>query len=670
MTPEAVDHRRTWTRARRPRVPRRQHSGRLRAPSHLAVTIAIAALTIAACLATTRSASAATQQTAEVAGRDASVLTGTVKDATGLPISGTVVVLRYEATGLERLARTGASGAFTFEDVHAGVYQLVATRSGFAPITNTVRVPSAEPLRLVLELAPYEEAVTVVSAARQDRLRDATTSPVTVLNGDAMRDAGYESVGEALREVAGVVTRRGSEGSGVAGEQIQGIDSRQVLVLIDGQPVVGARGVKSGIVNLDRESTLRLDRVEVVKGAASALYGSDAIGGVINMITREPRHPLELGGQASAGSHGMVDAAANAGGLGRLGSVFVSGGRHQQDAFDLTPTTPDTTGAAFTRHDVTAHVSASPAPDWLLAGTVTSYWNTQTGRSVGELGPEEDRVPSDSQTFGGRAEWRLTPKTTAELRAYRGRYSETADGALLDAARTPLAPGDLFQGLSKIDGSLAQTIGQRQQRARRHRVDPRFVPRQQPHPRRRRQHRDDARRVGTVQTESGKRGDTDHRRPRRRSFGVRNRRLAEDRGRDPVDRPRPCARVVRPGLPRARSRSAVLPLPQSHQPLSGDRQSTASTRALAAPSNSAPRCAAARADDWASTSSTMTSPISSSPPASASSSHPRSWRRSSPPSTWIRPSTCSSIGCCSSTRTSRMREHRAPSWKGTSASTR
>lgn len=95
---------------------------------------------------------------------------------------------------------------------------------------------------------------------------------------------GHESVGEILREVPGVVTRRGSETAGSAGEQIQGIDSRQVLVLIDGQPIVGARGIKrGGVLNLDRQSTARLDRVEVVQGAASALCGSEALWGVINL---------------------------------------------------------------------------------------------------------------------------------------------------------------------------------------------------------------------------------------------------------------------------------------------------------------------------------------------------------------------------------------------------
>lgn len=430
---------------------------------HTRSVVAIVAGFVLMAVLAAPSSSAAGQPGATPTGRDGSALTGAVKDATGLPIAGAVVVVRSEASGLERVVRTDAGGVFAFRDLRDGAYQVVASQSGFAATALAVTVPAPEPLRLVLTLAPYEEAVTVVSAARQDRLRDATASPVTVINGDAMRDAGYETVAEALREVAGVVTRRGSEGAGAAGEQMQGIDSRQVLVLIDGQPVVGARGVKSGVVNLDRESILRLDRVEIVKGAASALYGSDAIGGVINMITREPRHPLELGAQISGGGHGVADAAADAGGLGRWGTIFVTAGRHQQDAFDLTPTTPDTTGAAFTRQDVSGHGSAALSARWLLTGTATSFWNKQTGRSVGELGPEEDLVPSNAQTFGGRAEWRAMPTTTAEFRAYRGRYSETAEGTLLNATRTPLAPGDLYQGLSKVDGSVAQTIGDRQQ---------------------------------------------------------------------------------------------------------------------------------------------------------------------------------------------------------------
>lgn len=395
--------------------------------------------------------------------RPARDVTGTVTDSAGLPIAGASVVLRSDATGYEKVERTNADGLFTFRELSSGSYSLVASLAGFAQATARLAGSSAEGPRLVLRPAPYQEAVTVVSAARQERLRETASTPVTVIGGEAMRDAGHETVAAALRDVAGIITRRGSEGAGAAGEQIQGIDSRQVLVLVDGQPVVGARGIKSGVIDLDRESTRRLDRVEVVKGAASALYGSDAIGGVINLIPREPRRPAELGGSVSGGGHGIVDAAADGGGFGRWGAIFLSGGRHQQDSFDLTPTTPDTTGAAFARNDVTAHASASPSAAWLLTGTVTSYWNTLTGRSIGELGPQANRTPSNAQTFGARAEWRIDGRTTAELRAYRGRYRETSTGALLNAAHTPLDPGDLSQGLSKVDGSIARTISGRQQ---------------------------------------------------------------------------------------------------------------------------------------------------------------------------------------------------------------
>ena len=166
---------------------------------------------------------------------------------------------------------------------------------GFASATRTIDVPAAEALSLTLSPAPIVEQVTVVSASRQEELRDTLNTRVDVITRSRIEESGgHETVGEILREMPGVVSRRGSETAGAAGEQIQGIDSRQVLVLIDGQPIVGARGIKrGGVLNLDRQSTARLDRVEIVKGAASALYGSEALGGVINLITREPSAPFE-----------------------------------------------------------------------------------------------------------------------------------------------------------------------------------------------------------------------------------------------------------------------------------------------------------------------------------------------------------------------------------------
>ena len=336
---------------------------------------------------------------------------------------------------------------------------IVASAPGFAVVRRALDVPGQAPVSLVLAIAPYQDRATVVSAAGRDRLRENAGSPISVVGGEAIRDAGYESVSQALREIAGMVTRRGSEGAPVIGEQIQGIDSRQVLVLIDGQPIVGARGVKSGIVNLDRESTAGLERVEVVKGAASALYGSDAIGGVINIIPREAKRAIEIGGRASTGSFGATDGGIDAGGHFGRGSWFASGGRHQRRSFDLTPSTLDTTGAAFRRTDASARVSAVASASWLLSGNVTSYWNTLTGRSNGELGPQEDKTPSHSQTYGLKAQWRPDAHTTVEARAYTGRYSETSNTVLLGDGQTALEPCDLFQSLAKADWLVSRAIG-------------------------------------------------------------------------------------------------------------------------------------------------------------------------------------------------------------------
>jgi len=102
-------------------------------------------------------------------------------------------------------------------------------------------------------------------------LRESLNTKVDVIGRNRIRDTGYESVAEILQELPGVVTRRGTQGAGAAGEQVQGIDSRQVLSLFDGQPIIGGKGVKRGVINLDRQSINTLERIEVVKGAASAI---------------------------------------------------------------------------------------------------------------------------------------------------------------------------------------------------------------------------------------------------------------------------------------------------------------------------------------------------------------------------------------------------------------
>ena len=283
------------------------------------------------------------------AGAGHRTLSGGVHDRSGAVISRPVIVIRHESSGLEQVIDGATDGTFLVSRLAPGRYAVTVTAPGFAVATHTVDVPQAEPLRIALSPAPIVEQITVVSASRQEELRDTLNTRVDVIPRSRIEEtAGHETVGEILREVPGVLTRRGSESAGAAGEQIQGIDSRQVLVLIDGQPIVGARGIKrGGSLNLDRQSSARLERVEVVKGAASALYGSDAIGGVINLITREPSAPFDATVAVAGGSLGAIDARIDAG-FKRSQTFGLFGvERHQHDGFDLTPDTFDTTGAPF-----------------------------------------------------------------------------------------------------------------------------------------------------------------------------------------------------------------------------------------------------------------------------------------------------------------------------------
>jgi outer membrane receptor for ferrienterochelin and colicins len=393
-----------------------------------------------------------------VAGGDG--LAGTVQDQGGGRVAGATVSVRALESALERIVDTDRDGTFRLVGLPTGKYLVVVAATGFAHTSQELVVPMTESAAFVLEPAAVVEQVRVVSASRQDELRETLNTRVDVLTRSRIQDTAAQTVAEVLREVPGVMTRRGSEGAGAAGEQIQGLDSRQVLVLIDGLPIVGARGIKSGVVNLDRQSADRLERIEVVKGASSALYGSDAIGGVINLITRRAKSPLDVGASLSGGSNGEVNGIGEGGFIANRWSGFASVERHHSDGFDLTPTTPDTTAAAFRRTDGFGRIEFAPEPTLTITGLFSGYRNRSTGRSNGELGPQSDDFRDSTFNSGVTANWLPTPLATVQVRGYHARYDESSQGTLL--AGEPVAPGELDERLSRIDGSLSYVLGSRQ----------------------------------------------------------------------------------------------------------------------------------------------------------------------------------------------------------------
>ena len=216
------------------------------------------------------------------------IVEGRIVDATALAVPKATVILNNELTGASESLTTTDQGRFAFSAVETGTYSLTAKAQGFADRSSRITVESGQSIQLgdlAMSVIGINQSVTVVSASRVEELQQDSPVNTLVVGKQEIQNTGYERVGDVLSEIPGIVTRAQSYGVPLpGGEQINGVDSRQVLVLQDGLPIVGARGITEGTIDLNQQEVGRLDRVEVVEGAASALYGSDAIGGVVNLI--------------------------------------------------------------------------------------------------------------------------------------------------------------------------------------------------------------------------------------------------------------------------------------------------------------------------------------------------------------------------------------------------
>lgn len=156
----------------------------------------------------------------------------------------------------------------------------------------------------------------VVTATRAPTSPDAVVSSVTTISGDELRARGVRFVQDALREVPGAaVVQVGSYG-GVSSLFLRGGESDYVKVLVDGVPV----NQSGGGYNWANLTTDNVERIEVLRGPASVIYGSDAVTGVVQVFTRRRSSGIAVEGGAEAGSFGTIQGHAGVlGGTQRIG---------------------------------------------------------------------------------------------------------------------------------------------------------------------------------------------------------------------------------------------------------------------------------------------------------------------------------------------------------------
>jgi outer membrane receptor for ferrienterochelin and colicins len=253
----------------------------------------------------------------------------TVRSESGQPVS------QVEVQAGDQVVLTDDRGEATLQ-VSAGPATVSFQRYGFDSRTSRVNITAGETTRITVELEPravVKEEV-FVSATRNDVLIEDEPLKIEVLDREEVEEKTTMAPGDIamlLNETSGLRVQVTSPSLGAANVRIQGLRGRYAQILSDGLPLYG----ETGSIGILQIPPLDLGRVEVIKGVASALYGSSALGGVINLVSRRPQQAerqLLLNGTSRRGNDNVfwiAEPAKNGWGY------SVLGGGHFQGRSDL-----------------------------------------------------------------------------------------------------------------------------------------------------------------------------------------------------------------------------------------------------------------------------------------------------------------------------------------------
>ena len=167
----------------------------------------------------------------------------------------------------------------------------------------------------------------VISATKTPVARNELTQAVTVISGDDLRARGVARVSDALQQVPGVILAQNGSFGSVTSLFLRGGESRYTKVLIDGVAV----NQSGGYFDFSHLTTDNVERIEIVRGPASVLYGADAVTGVIQIFTRRGRGPLSLVASARGGTYGSADGDLGVSGSSRDVAYALAGAQHRTD---------------------------------------------------------------------------------------------------------------------------------------------------------------------------------------------------------------------------------------------------------------------------------------------------------------------------------------------------
>lgn len=238
-------------------------------------------------------------------------LFGEVVDAkTGEHLPYVIVKLKGTTVG----TTTDASGHYYMTNLPTGQFTIEVSQMGYQTATQLIDIKrdvSAE-VNFRLEAENFNLNEVVVTANRNQTNRMLAPALVSVLDSKMLLQTNSNNLAQGLRFQPGLRVEDNCQNCGFTQLRVNGLEGPYSQILIDSRPIYGAL---TGVYGLEQIPTNMIDRVEVVRGGGSALYGSNAIGGVINVITKEPLrnsgsagHELSVYGGSAFENNSMFNA--------------------------------------------------------------------------------------------------------------------------------------------------------------------------------------------------------------------------------------------------------------------------------------------------------------------------------------------------------------------------
>ena len=327
--------------------------------------------------------------------QDGEVVEGVVRTAEdGTPLAGAMVTV----VGTGRIAVTHGDGAFRIAVPDAGQYRLRIDRLGYA--VATVDVAHGEPATVDLDVTVLRLPELVVTAVLSPRAANETIQPSAVFAGEELQRRMAGTVARTVASVPGVAVT--SMGPGTAQPVIRGLSGDRILMLEDGRRVGDV--VNSGADHATALSPSTARRIEVIRGPSAILYGSNVLGGVINVVRDEV--PRAVPDRATGFASMQAQSATRA--FGGSGETTVGITEHvplrievsKREGGDLR--TPIGT-LAGTQTDVwSAAAGTSWVDDWGYAGGSFRVYRNDYGIPGGFLGGHSNPVRTEQERVAGR----------------------------------------------------------------------------------------------------------------------------------------------------------------------------------------------------------------------------------------------------------------------------